>query len=141
MPDFLGGPAMRPLRVHERIPRRGASRSAKLSEVEQLEAVGTEESDPLPYGKRELHRARVGPFQAVQPKESRRRWPAAGLSSSGRHRVRIVPFLRKTRSPPGRRSLAASGTQQYGSHHRLAPYSENAISKPASGRGTFSALP
>jgi hypothetical protein len=44
--------------------------------------------------------------------------------------------VRKISRPPGRSKRAASGIQAAGSHHRLAPYSENARSKLASGSGT-----
>ena len=47
--------------------------------------------------------------------------------------------VRKTSRPPGRSSRAASGIHRCGSHHRLAPYSESAKSKLASGSGTASA--
>src|SRR5512132_3273366 len=98
MPDFLGGPAMRPLRVHERIPRRGASRSAKLSEVEQLEAVGAEEPDPLPYGKRELHCARVGPVQAVQPEGIAQEMAGGGAVVVGKAQGQDRPVLEEDES-------------------------------------------
>ena len=48
---------------------------------------------------------------------------------------------RNTSRPPGRRSRAASAIQRSGSDHTLAPYSLTTRSKPASGSGTFSALP
>ena len=61
-------------------------------------------------------------------------------SSSLVHRIANVPFTRKTSSPPGRSSRAASGTHRYGSAQIDAPYSETARSKLASGSGTASAL-
>ncbi len=48
-------------------------------------------------------------------------------------------LVRKTSRPRGRSSRAASAIQRAGSHHRLAPYSDSAKSKLASGSGTFSA--
>ena len=54
--------------------------------------------------------------------------------------MQSVPLTRKTSSPPGRSSRAASGIQRYGSHQIEAPYSETARSKLASGSGTSSAL-
>ncbi len=50
-------------------------------------------------------------------------------------------LVRNHSQPPGRRSRAASGIHASGSHHRLAPYSEIAMSKESSGSGTASALP
>src|SRR3982074_3645063 len=50
--------------------------------------------------------------------------PAGALSSSGEVSTKSVPLTRKTRSPPGRRSRAASGIHRYGSHQIEAPYSD-----------------
>ncbi len=47
----------------------------------------------------------------------------------------IGEWVRKTSRPPGRSRRAASGIQSAGSHHRQAPYSEKARSKPPSGEG------
>ena len=44
-----------------------------------------------------------------------------------------------TSFPPGRSSLAASGIQRAGSHHKLAPHSEMARSKRPEGSGTSAA--
>ena len=51
-----------------------------------------------------------------------------------------VELRRKTSSPPGLSSRAASGIQRYGSHQIEAPYSETATSNEASGSGTSSAF-
>jgi len=61
--------------------------------------------------------------------------------ASGAQRIAIAELTRNTSRPPGRSSRAASGIQAYGSHQMLAPYSEIAKSKLASGYGTRSALP
>ena len=57
-----------------------------------------------------------------------------------RRASRAALLRRKTSRPPGRSRRAASGIQRYGSHQMLAPYSETARSKLASGSGTSSAL-
>jgi len=49
-------------------------------------------------------------------------------------------LIRKINCPPGRSTRAASGTQAYGSHQMLAPYSEITRSKVAAANGTCSAL-
>src|SRR2546423_3566357 len=61
-------------------------------------------------------------------------WPA-GPSSPGEHTVTRMLVVWKTSFPPGRSSLAASGTQRAGSHHKLAPHSEMARSKLPEGSG------
>ena len=58
-----------------------------------------------------------------------------------RHPTSIRALTRNMSRPPGRSRRAASGTQRYGSAQMLAPYSEIARSKLASGSGTVSALP
>ena len=73
-----------------------------------------------------------------------RRIPKYGRSSSrpGRNdRVHVrrgehqeVPLTRKTSSPPGRSSRAASAIHRSGSHQMLAPYSETARSNDSSGQ-------
>src|SRR2546430_17685579 len=55
-------------------------------------------------------------------------------------RIESVEFRRKTSSPLGRRSRAASGIHLYGSHQIEAPYSEIARSKEAPGRPVASAF-
>jgi hypothetical protein len=52
-----------------------------------------------------------------------------------------VELRRNTSRPPGRSTRAASGTQRYGSHQMLAPYSLIARSNDASGSGSRSASP
>src|SRR6266566_3665428 len=59
---------------------------------------------------------------------------------SGAHRIESVELRRKTSSPFGRRSRAASGIHLYGSHQIEAPYSEIARSKEAPGRPVASAF-
>ena len=66
---------------------------------------------------------------------------ARGARSRSRPRARSRAtsngeLVRKTSRPPGRSSRAASAIQRSGSHHRLAPYSDSAKSKLASGSGT-----
>src|SRR5689334_25435514 len=65
---------------------------------------------------------------------------AAGRSvRSGEHTVTRTVVVWNTSLPPGRSSLAASGIQRAGSHHKLAPHSEVARSKRREGSGTSAA--
>src|SRR2546430_434528 len=63
---------------------------------------------------------------------------AAASSSSGEQRMTRVELRRKTSSPPGRKSRAASGIHLEGSAQIGAPYSETTRSKDSSGSGTSS---
>ena len=56
--------------------------------------------------------------------------------SSVAQSIDSVELRRKTSSPPGRSSRAASGIHRYGSHQIDAPYSESTTSNEASGSGT-----
>ena len=89
---------------------------------------------PLPVGQLELGRAEGGRVRFVHP-EVRSQQPVAGLGRPvGKlQSVRIGLTVRKSSQPPGRSSRAASGTQPYGSHQLLAPYSDRARSKLPSG--------
>ena len=54
--------------------------------------------------------------------------------------MQSTELQRKTSSPPGRSSRAASGIHLYGSHQIDAPYSESARSNDSAGSGTSSAF-
>src|SRR2546430_10287909 len=57
LPDSLDGPAPRPLRSGEFVAVwRSVLRRAQLDEVDDLEAVATQETDPIAIAKMELHR-------------------------------------------------------------------------------------
>ena len=65
----------------------------------------------------------------------------ATSESGAEQRITSGELVRKTSRPPGRSRRAASAIQRSGTHQRLAPYSESAKSKLASGSGTASASP
>ena len=65
--------------------------------------------------------------------------PSPTSASGAEQSTSSGELVMKTSRPPGRSSRAASAIQRSGSHHRLAPYSESAKSKLASGSGTASA--
>lgn len=67
--------------------------------------------------------------------------PAGDFSSSGTHIINRDELPRKTRSPPARRSRAASGIQRYGSAQIAAPYSEMTKSNDELRSGTCSLRP
>src|SRR2546427_9242957 len=54
-PDLLGRPPARPLGRHVGEARRGAFGRLELDEIEDLEAAGAKEPDPLACGQGELH--------------------------------------------------------------------------------------
>ena len=89
----------------------------------------------------ETHRVVSRPLEPVQPEVRTEQPIGRRLLGVGRAQHQDVPLTRKISRPPGRSRRAASGTQRYGSAQMLAPYSEIARSKLASGRGTVSALP
>src|SRR5438132_1363972 len=65
-PDLLGRPAVRPRRRHVRMTRGGAGGRAQLEQVEDLQAAGAKQADPLARGQRELDRLVVGPLQPME---------------------------------------------------------------------------
>ena len=92
-----------------------------------------QEPDPVAVAEVELDRLGVGPLEAVHAEVRAAGAPApAAAPPAGAVRIASVPLTRKTSSPPGRRSRAASGTHAYGSAQIEAPYSETARSKLAS---------
>ena len=68
------------------------------------------------------------------------RSPVGELSSCTQSTIN-TEFPRNARRPPGRNTLAASGSHRYGSHQMAAPYSEIAKSKLSSANGNLSASP
>ena len=115
-------------------------RRLQLDEVDDLEAPTAQEPYPVAVTEVELDRGRVGPLEAVQPERGPEQLAAGRLLLLGAVRIASSPWMRKTSSPPGRSSRAASGIQRYGSAQSDAPYSETARSKLASAKGTASAL-
>ena len=98
------------------------------------EAAAAQDLDPLAVAGVELY-----PSRGVTRRCAWRcGWSSscpAGPSSPGEHTVTRMLVVWKTSFPPGRSSLAASGTQRAGSHHKLAPHSEMARSKLPEGSG------
>ncbi len=103
------------------------------------EAAAAQDLDPLAVAGVELY-----PSRGVTRRCAWRcGWSSscpAGPSSPGEHTVTRMLVVWKTSFPPGRSSLAASGTQRAGSHHKLAPHSEMARSKLPEGQRDISSV-
>ena len=139
-PDLLGRPAMRPFRRHPLVARGGALGRLELVQRLDREAAAAQQRDELAVGQVELDRA-VAPLERRMPNCGSASASPEGSSSSCIVSRTSGVLVRNHSHPPGRRRRAASGIHASGSHHRLAPYSEIAMSKESSGSGTASALP
>ena len=119
--------------------RRRALRRVELDEALDLEARSAEQVDQLAVAEVELTPSSAASEPVHTALRTQQRARSAG-PLVGRRRASRAAVRRKTSRPPGRSSRAASGSQRSGSHQMLAPYSEKARSKLASGSGTSSAL-
>ena len=137
----LGRPLARPFGVRQRVVGMIGSirRGVELMQRVDDEAAVAQDLDPLAVAAVELDPASRR-CQAVCPALRVEQFLAGGPARSrGAHGDQEVA-VRNTSFPPGRSSLAASGTQRAGSHHKLAPHSEMARSKlPGSGTSAASA--
>ena len=136
-------PAPRPL-------ERGVARSGGVEPSGGRTSMSSSISKPLRAQQRdelavrqvELDRVVVAPLEAVHAEVRAQQAVAGRLVRRVGHAEHVQRRVDEEHSrPPGRSSRAASGIHAYGSHQMLAPYSEIAKSKLASGYGTRSALP
>ena len=141
LPDLLARPLLRPLGGDEVVVlvRLGVLGRVELDQSLDARSRLAQELEQSPCGELELDLAVVRPLDPVQPALRPLQLLVAPAVERGQS-IESVELRRKTSSPPGRSSRAASGIHRYGSHQIEAPYSESARSNDASGSGTSSAF-
>src|SRR5712692_5241065 len=100
-PDLLGRPSACPLVGHIFMSRGVAFGRLDLHEVQDLEAIGAKEPDPLADGQGEFHRLVVGPLQSMQPEVVADKTVRGWILTIGSAQIEEGAILEKDQMAPG----------------------------------------